>query len=149
MAEAQEMFYVGVRGGEGKGTCSLLSKQNLSLHGSSSSKGGPYKAIKGQPLADFLADHLIPSDWKLCEDLSNDEVFFTEVMEPWIMYFDGATRRSGAGTGIVLISSEKHMLPYSFVLAELCSNNVVGYQELIIDLQMGLEIRVSFIEIYG
>ncbi|KAA0046838.1 uncharacterized protein E5676_scaffold409G001090 [Cucumis melo var. makuwa] len=39
------------------------------------------KAIKGQALADFLADHPIPSDWKLCEDLSDDEVFFTEEVE--------------------------------------------------------------------
>ncbi|KAA0025349.1 uncharacterized protein E5676_scaffold718G00310 [Cucumis melo var. makuwa] len=46
--------------------------------------------IKGQAQADFLADHPIPSDWKFCEDLSDDEIFFTEVMEPWTMYFDGA-----------------------------------------------------------
>ncbi|KAA0032749.1 uncharacterized protein E6C27_scaffold853G00920 [Cucumis melo var. makuwa] len=62
---------------------------------------------------------------------------------------DLRTRRSGARAGIVLISSEKHMLPYSFVLAELCSNNVAEYQALIIGLQMALEIGVSFIEIYG
>ncbi|KAA0032803.1 hypothetical protein E5676_scaffold575G00270 [Cucumis melo var. makuwa] len=84
-------------------------------------------AIKGQELADFLADHPIPSDWKLCVDLPDDEVFFTKVMEPWTMYFDGIMRRSGAGAGIVLISPEKHVLPYSFALAELCSNNVVEY----------------------
>ncbi|TYK29707.1 uncharacterized protein E5676_scaffold3607G00170 [Cucumis melo var. makuwa] len=74
------------------------------------------KAIKGQALADFLADHPIPSDWKLC---------------------------------IILISPEKYMLPYSFALAELCSNNVAEYQALIIGLQMALEIEVSLIEIYG
>ncbi|KAA0025936.1 uncharacterized protein E6C27_scaffold34G002400 [Cucumis melo var. makuwa] len=109
----------------------------------------PQKAIKGQALADFLADHPIPSDWKLCEDLSDDEIFFMEVMEPWTIYFDGVVRRSGARAGIVLISHEKHMLPYSFAIAELCSNNVAEYQALIIGLQMALEIGVSFIEIYG
>ncbi|KAA0032588.1 uncharacterized protein E6C27_scaffold43053G00550 [Cucumis melo var. makuwa] len=107
------------------------------------------KAIKDQALADFLADHPIPSDLKLCKDLPDDEVFFTEVVEPWTMYFDGAARMSGAGPGIVLISPEKHMLPYSSALAELCSNNVAEYQALIIGLQMVLEIGVSFIEIYG
>ncbi|KAA0065979.1 uncharacterized protein E6C27_scaffold62G00640 [Cucumis melo var. makuwa] len=107
------------------------------------------KAIKGQALADVLADHPIPSDWKLCEDLPDDEVFFTEMVEPWTMYFDGAVRRSCAGADIVLISPEKHMFPYSFALAELCSNNVAEYQALIIGLQMALEIGVSFIEIYG
>ncbi|TYK04170.1 uncharacterized protein E5676_scaffold148G00430 [Cucumis melo var. makuwa] len=102
------------------------------LHSSSSSKGD--KAIKGQALTDFLADHPIPSSWKLCDDLSNNEVFFTEVMEPWTMYFDGVVRRSGAEADIVLISPEKHMLPYSFTLAKLCLNNVAEYQALIIDL---------------
>ena len=63
------------------------------------------------------------------------------------MYFGGAARRSGTGAGIVLIS--KHMLPYSFALVELCLNNVAEYQALIIGLQMALEIRVSFIKIYG
>ncbi|KAA0062672.1 hypothetical protein E6C27_scaffold79G001920 [Cucumis melo var. makuwa] len=33
----------------------------------------PKKALKGQALAEFLAEHLIPSDWKLCEDLPDDE----------------------------------------------------------------------------
>ncbi|TYJ98305.1 uncharacterized protein E5676_scaffold232G00210 [Cucumis melo var. makuwa] len=107
------------------------------------------KAIKGQAFTDFLADHLIPSDWKLCKDLPDDEVFFTEVMEPWTMYFDGAARRSDTGAGIVLISPEKYMLPYSFALTKLCSNNVAEYQALIIGLQMALEIGVSVIEIYG
>ena len=97
----------------------------------------------------MLANHPIRSDWKLYEDLLDDEVLFTKVMEPWFMYFDGATRRSGLGAGIILISPEKHMLPYIFALAKLCLNNVAEYQALIIDLQMTLEIRVSFIEIYG
>ncbi|TYK16284.1 uncharacterized protein E5676_scaffold21G00550 [Cucumis melo var. makuwa] len=65
------------------------------------------EAIKGKA----LADHPIPSDWKLCEDLSDDEVFFTKVMEPWTMYFDGTTRKNGVRAGIVLISPEKDMCP--------------------------------------
>ncbi|KAA0060209.1 gypsy-like retrotransposase [Cucumis melo var. makuwa] len=40
---------------------------------------------KGQALANFLANHPIPSDWKLYEDLLDDEVSFTKVMEPWTM----------------------------------------------------------------
>ena len=46
----------------------------------------PQKAIKEQA----LVDHPIPSDWKLCEDLLDDEVFFTKVIESWTKYFDGA-----------------------------------------------------------
>ena len=109
----------------------------------------PQKAVKGQALADFLANHPIPSDWELCEDLPDEEVFYAEIMEPWTMYFDGAARRSGAGVGIIFISPEKHMLPYSFTLSELCSNNVAEYQALIIGLQIALDMGITYIEIYG
>ncbi|KAA0059653.1 uncharacterized protein E5676_scaffold886G00800 [Cucumis melo var. makuwa] len=107
------------------------------------------KAMKDQALADFLADHPVPSNWKLCDDLPDEEVLFVERMEPWIMFFDGATRRSGVGVGIVFISPEKHMLPYSFTLGELCSNNVVKHQALIIGLQMASEFGIKCIEIFG
>ncbi|XP_050945477.1 uncharacterized protein LOC127150833 [Cucumis melo] len=109
----------------------------------------PQKAVKGQTLVDFLADHPVPSNWKLCDDLPDEEVLFVESMEPWFMFFDGATRRSGAGVSIVFISPEKYMLPYSFTLGELCSNNVVEYQALIIGLQMASEFGIKYIEIFG
>ncbi|KAL0552168.1 hypothetical protein IC582_011265 [Cucumis melo] len=109
----------------------------------------PQKAVKGQALADFLVDHPVPSNWKLCDDLPDEEVLFIESMEPWIMFFDGAARRSGAGVGIVFISPEKHMLPYSFTLGELCSNNVAEYQAFIIGLQMASEFGIKCIEIFG
>ena len=94
------------------------------------------KAVKGQALADFLANHLVPSDWELCEDLSDDEVLFFESMKPWTMFFDDTTRKTRVGVGIVFISPKKHMLPYNFTLNELCSNNVAEYQALIIGIQM-------------
>ncbi|TYK25806.1 uncharacterized protein E5676_scaffold436G00080 [Cucumis melo var. makuwa] len=88
----------------------------------------PQKAVKGQALADFLADHPVPSNWKLCDDLPNEEVLFVEIMEPWIMFFDGATQRSGASEfRMFFISLEKHILPYSFKL----------------------EFRIKYIEIFG
>ncbi|KAA0048376.1 uncharacterized protein E6C27_scaffold264G00950 [Cucumis melo var. makuwa] len=109
----------------------------------------PQKAVKGQALADFLVDHPVPSNWKLCDDLPDEEVLFVESMEPLIMFFDGAARRSGAGVCIVFISPEKHMLPYSFTFGELCSNNVSEYQAFIIGLQMASEFGIKCIEIFG
>ncbi|XP_038880442.1 uncharacterized protein LOC120072102 [Benincasa hispida] len=124
-------------------SCSTFISTSLS-----EKEEGEY-AIKGQALADFLADHLVPLDWKLSEDLPDDEVLFTKLTGPWVMFFDGAARRTGAGVGIILISLEMHMLPDSFALVELCLNNVAEYQALIIGLQMALEIEVSYIEIFG
>ena len=52
----------------------------------------PQKAIKGQALANFLANHPIPADWELSDDLPDEDVLSTEVLPPWMMFFDGAAR---------------------------------------------------------
>ncbi|KAM2485847.1 hypothetical protein ACFX1W_037986 [Malus domestica] len=43
----------------------------------------PAKAIKGQALADFLADHPIPADWKISDDLPDEEVFHIDIFLTW------------------------------------------------------------------
>ena len=50
------------------------------------------KTIKGQALANFLADHPIPADWELSDDFLDEDVLYTEVLPPWMMFFDGAAR---------------------------------------------------------
>jgi len=62
-------------------------------------------------------------------------VFFIDILPPWEMHFDGAARRGGAGAGVLFVFPEKHILSYSFVLTQLCSNNVAEYQALNLGLQ--------------
>ena len=66
-----------------------------------------------------------------------------------MMFFDGAARQEGSGTGVVFISPQWQVLLYSFSLSKLCSNNVAKYQALIIGLQMAIEIVISQLEIFG
>jgi len=65
------------------------------------------------------------------------------------MFFDGAERRDGAGVGVVLVSPERHILPYSFVLVDLFSNNVAEYQALILGLQMAIRMGIKDLDVYG
>ena len=109
----------------------------------------PAKAVKGQAVADFLADHPIPADWEISDDLPDEQVFFADVSPAWMMFFDGSARKDGAGAGVVFVSPERHVLPYSFSLSELCSNNVAEYQALIMGLQMAVEMKISSLEVYG
>ncbi|PIN22864.1 Ribonuclease H [Handroanthus impetiginosus] len=95
------------------------------------------KVVKGQVLADFLANHLIPAQWELSDDLPAEDVFYNEVLPTWTLFFDEAARFDG------------QVLTYSFVLGELCSNNIVEYQTVIIELQMALEMNITEVEIYG
>ena len=92
------------------------------------------KAIKGQALANFLANHPILADWELSDDFPNEDVLYTEVLLPWMMFFDGAARQEESGAGVLFVSPHKQVLPFAFVLSDLCSNNVAEYQALIVGL---------------
>ncbi|KAM2045314.1 hypothetical protein ACFX1T_009523 [Malus domestica] len=43
----------------------------------------PAKAVKGQALADFLSDHPIPADWKISDDLPDEEAFYIDIFPTW------------------------------------------------------------------
>ncbi|KAM1282220.1 hypothetical protein ACFX2I_022708 [Malus domestica] len=45
----------------------------------------PAKAVKGQALADFLADHPIPADWKISDDLPDEEMFYIDIFPTWMI----------------------------------------------------------------
>ncbi|XP_019178364.1 PREDICTED: uncharacterized protein LOC109173577 [Ipomoea nil] len=109
----------------------------------------PQKSVKGQALADFLADHPIPAEWELSDDLPDEDVLVIEILPPWKMYFDVASHREGAGVGVVFVTPEGEVLPYSFTLTEQCSNNVAEYQALILGLEIAADMKQLRINIYG
>ena len=49
----------------------------------------PQKAIKGQTLADFLADNPIPIAWEISDDFLDEEIFYVDIFSLWMMFFDG------------------------------------------------------------
>ncbi|XP_070036802.1 uncharacterized protein [Nicotiana tomentosiformis] len=66
----------------------------------------PQKAIKGQALADFLADHPILDDWELTDELPDEDAMVIEVQPLWKLYFDGAAHHGEAGVGVVFGTSQ-------------------------------------------
>jgi ribonuclease HI len=80
----------------------------------------PRQVIKSQILADFM------SQW-------------TEIQMPppkerpehWIMYFDGTLNLEGAGSGVLLISSQGEQLKYILQIHYKACNNGVEYKALI------------------
>ncbi|XP_015162526.1 uncharacterized protein [Solanum tuberosum] len=109
----------------------------------------PQKAVKGQALADFLADHPILDDWELTNDLLDEDAMSIEIQHPWKMYFDGAAHRGGAGAGVVFIALQEEILPFSFTLKQCCSNNVTDYQALILGLEMAIDMKQLHLQVFG
>ncbi|XP_070050306.1 uncharacterized protein [Nicotiana tomentosiformis] len=72
-----------------------------------------------------------------------------EVQPPWKMYFDGAAHRARAGAGIVVVTSQGEVLPYSFTLTQLYSNNIAEYQALILGLEIVVEMKRLQLQVFG
>nr|XP_016435730.1 PREDICTED: uncharacterized protein LOC107761946 [Nicotiana tabacum] len=77
----------------------------------------------------------------LSDKLPDEDAMVIEIQPPWKMYFDGAAHRERVGTGIVFITSQGEVLPYSFTLTQQCFNNVDKYQVLILGLEMAVDIK--------
>ncbi|KAL0349908.1 UNVERIFIED_CONTAM: Transposon Tf2-12 polyprotein [Sesamum radiatum] len=92
----------------------------------------PQKAVKGQVLADFLADHPMPAEWELSDDLPDEDVLVIEVTPPWKMYFDGASHKEGAGAGVVFVTSEGELMRKQLPL------KVYGDSQLVVNQLLGL-----------
>jgi len=109
----------------------------------------PQNVVKGQAVANFLTDHPVLDKWELSDNLPGVEVFLVDALPPWELYFDGAARPDGSGAGVILVFPEKRILPYSFALTKLCSNNVAEYQALRLGLQMVIEMGIKDLDVYN
>ncbi|XP_070041178.1 uncharacterized protein [Nicotiana tomentosiformis] len=65
------------------------------------------------------------------------------------MYFDGVAHREGASVGVVFVTSQGEVLPYSFTLTQHCSNNVAEYQALILALEIAVEMKRFQLQVFG
>ncbi|XP_062119106.1 uncharacterized protein LOC133832835 [Humulus lupulus] len=108
----------------------------------------PQKVIKGQALADFLAAQPIPDNMELREDLPDEEVFTIETSS-WQLYFDVAAKKCGISAGIVFVMPSGGLIPYSFHILAICTNNVAEYEALIIGLKIALEMQIQSLKVYG
>jgi len=114
------------------------------------------KAVKGQAVADFLADHLVLGISKLYDDLPGEitEANIINVSseeQVWQLFFDRALRMNPkenivAGVGVVLIFPNNYVIPRA---SKPCSNNVSKYNTRLIGMQLPEEIGVENLETYG
>ncbi|KAK2986185.1 hypothetical protein RJ640_006220 [Escallonia rubra] len=100
----------------------------------------PQKAVKGQALADFLANHP-------CNNPEDGIIYVGIAL--WKMTFDGSKTSQGAGAGIVLISPDGNMHQFAFQIEKDCSKNQGEYEALIIGLEILLDMHITTVQISG
>ncbi|PON72858.1 Ribonuclease H, partial [Parasponia andersonii] len=105
----------------------------------------PRTAIKGQALADFIAEFTY--DVNLPTGVLEKPASDTSKL--WKLYVDGSSNENGAGAGIVLISLEGHNIHYALRFKFPTSNNEAEYEALIAGLKLAQEMKVEAIEVYS
>nr|KYP75499.1 Pro-Pol polyprotein [Cajanus cajan] len=96
------------------------------------------KAIKGQIIADFLADH----------SNETEEIIYLTT-KPWRLYFDGSKHELGTGIGLLIISPEGFPTKLSFKTYKGYSNNETEYQALITGLEILKELGARNVSVRG
>ncbi|XP_058208205.1 uncharacterized protein LOC131321220 [Rhododendron vialii] len=105
----------------------------------------PQKAVKGQVLADFVANH--PN---MLMEKDEFEIHMIE-MKPWKLSFDGSKTDRGVGAGIVFTFPKGEFLQFSFQLDEsrILTNNQAEYEALIIGLEIAKELNIRYLNVMG
>ncbi|XP_024030058.1 uncharacterized protein LOC112094132 [Morus notabilis] len=103
-------------------------------------KYAPRTAIKGQALADFLAEFSHRPAPTTPEEVENIE---------WKLYVDGASSDNGSGAGILLISPEGHKITSAVRFKFKASNNEAEYEALITRLRLASHLKIKRLSIFS
>jgi hypothetical protein len=98
----------------------------------------PRRAIKSQALIYFIAE------WT-DSGLSG----IGDLLDQWVMYFDGLYTLKGAGAGVMLIPPEGDMVKYVIQIEFLATNNTAEYEGLVTRLRLAKELGIRRLLIRG
>jgi ribonuclease HI len=95
----------------------------------------PRTAIKSQALADFVTEWTNP---KPEEETQNPE--------HWLMFYDGAKCKNGAGASVILISLEGDAMRYAIQIDftnPTPTNNIIEYEGLLTGLRIAISLGIK------
>ena len=107
------------------------------------------QSIKGQAIADQLADFPLAEEVKAEDDFPDEQICNIQQSPVWNLFFDGSKNMAGIGIGILLITPEKEMIPFSLKLDFQCTHNMAEYEALIQGLKILLDFNVKRVHAYG
>jgi hypothetical protein len=96
----------------------------------------PAKAVKGQALADLIAE-------RTSSDIA------TLSIRTWAIYFDGLVCGDGSSIGILLVSPRGATYSFSIRLPTPCTNNLAEYKAVHKGMELLLEAGAEAVEVFG
>ena len=106
------------------------------------------KSIKGQAIADHLANCLPTQAEEVQDEFPDEDILMLEPTR-WRLYFDGAANRNGSGVGVLLISPKETHVPVSIKLNFSMTNNVAEYEACLLGLETAISMGIEELDVYG
>ncbi|XP_019229899.1 PREDICTED: uncharacterized protein LOC109210877 [Nicotiana attenuata] len=119
------------------------------------SKPPVLKTVKGQALADHLAETPIDGEYEpLITYFPDEKVSFvgediTKAYDGWGMFFDGAANFKGVGIGVVLLLETGQHYSIFAKLRFPCTNNMEEYEACILGLRLAIDMNVQKLLVIG
>lgn len=107
------------------------------------------KAIKGQAIADQLADAPMIDDVPLQLEFPDESILTISSAKSWQLYFDGSYTQHGAGAGILFITPQGDSIPKSYHLSFPCTNNIAEYEALTTGLRIAVQWKIQELRVFG
>lgn len=104
----------------------------------------PQSAVRGQVLADFLAEH--PSLEIELTEVAQQEIVTTK---PWVLQFDGSVTYERSGAGLLIQSLTGKVFQFMICLEFQCTNNQAEYEALVQGLQLLKERDIDKVSVWG
>ncbi|KAL5539602.1 hypothetical protein UlMin_044178 [Ulmus minor] len=102
----------------------------------------PRTAIKGQALADFIAEFTYTPEMS--------EKITTQTQNPqWKLYVDGSSTETSSGAGIILVSPDGVKLSCAIRFKFKATNNQAEYETLLSGLRLAKEVSAQHLTIYS
>ena len=113
----------------------------------------PHTSVKGQVLADLVAEFTEPEIEELPTDGNMDEKLVGTISQYclpiWEVHVDGVSNQKGLGIGLVLMSPEKVIIEKSLRLDFSATNNETKYEALLKGMTMVQRMGGKFIKLFS
>ena len=113
----------------------------------------PRTSVKGQALADLVAEFTEPKIEELPSDGNMDEKLVGTISQycppTWEVHVDGASNQKGSGVGLVLMSPKKVVIEKSFRLDFSATNKKTEYEVLMEGMAMVQQMGGKSIKLFS
>ncbi|GJU56929.1 reverse transcriptase domain-containing protein [Tanacetum coccineum] len=109
----------------------------------------PRSAMKGQVVADFIAESSIKMRPKISEEATTSPTQIPDKTPLWTLFIDRASSSEGSGAGLILTNSDREEITYALRFEFPASNNEAEYEALIAGLELAIKMEVRHLQVFS